>query len=70
MSPAIEAILREALEKRREHEEAACRAMLTDPLRRGVLVIERGTAYTIDLSPDVPWLEIHVRREDAPIERQ
>ncbi|WGH21215.1 hypothetical protein SEA_OBITOO_39 [Arthrobacter phage ObiToo] len=66
----IQDAINAALEKRREHEEAACRAMLRDPLQRGVLVIERGTAYTIDLSPEVPWLEIHVRREEAPIECQ
>lgn len=69
MSAAIEAALREALEKRREAEELACRAMLHDPLERGVLVIERGLSWTVDLSPEVPWLEIHVRKEDAPIER-
>lgn len=66
----IHEAVREAVERRAQAEEAACRAMLLDPLQRGVLVVERGLSYTIELSADVPWLELHVRKEDAPIERQ
>ncbi|URQ05024.1 hypothetical protein SEA_ITER_36 [Arthrobacter phage Iter] len=55
--------VKEAIERRARHEEAACWAMLADPLERGVLVTERGLSYTIELSQEVPWLEIHVRKE-------
>jgi uncharacterized Rossmann fold enzyme len=51
--------IEQACLERAQTEERACRAMLQDPQRRGVLVTDYDGGYTVELSERVPHMTIH-----------
>jgi hypothetical protein len=59
----IEPHILRAIEEKHNAIETMCERMLTDPEGRGVLVTDYPDAgWTVALSPDVPWGEIHYWR--------
>jgi hypothetical protein len=63
VADAVVAAARRVFAERHAAIERMCEQMLVTPGNRGVLVTdEPGAAYTVELSDEVPFGEIHYRR--------
>lgn len=59
-----ETLAQRLIKERTLAEERYCEMSLTDPRQRGVLIIEHtALAWSISLSSDVPWGQMHIRKE-------